>query len=103
MIRENSTMNLKLFSSRFPRSHSRYQNMKSNATNTKILEVQTSKFRILSKISIEKLKQYGLSSQKSFYIKNLATLINNNELDLKSLRKLESKDITNMLIKIKMH
>ena len=56
---------------------------------------------ILSKISIEKLKQYGLSSQKSFYIKNLASLIRNNELDLRSLRQLESKDITSILIKVK--
>jgi len=55
----------------------------------------------LSRISTDKLKEYGLSSQKSFYIKNLATLINDNELDLKSLRQLESKDITRMLIKIK--
>ena len=55
----------------------------------------------LSKISIEKLKKYGLSSQKSFYIKNLASLIHNNELDLKSLRKLESEEITSILIKIK--
>ena len=56
---------------------------------------------IISKISIEKLKQYGLSSQKSFYIKNLASLIRNNELDLRSLRQLESKDITSILIKVK--
>ena len=56
---------------------------------------------ILSKISIQKLKQYGLSSQKSFYIKNLASLIHNNEIDLRSLRQLESKDITSILIKVK--
>ena len=51
--------------------------------------------------STEKLKEYGLSSQKSFYIKNLASLIHNNEFDLKSLRQFESKDVTSMLIKIK--
>ena len=30
--------------------------------------------KILSKASIEELKNFGLSTQKSFYIKNLATL-----------------------------
>ena len=34
---------------------------------------------ILSKASIEELKYFGLSTQKSFYIKNLATLSLNNQ------------------------
>ena len=39
----------------------------------------------MSDASIEKLKLYGLSSQKSFYLKNLATLVIENEIDIDSL------------------
>ena len=56
---------------------------------------------ILSKASIEKLKSYGLSKQKSFYIKNLATLSLNNQLDICSLDKLSSREVTNVLLPIK--
>ena len=56
---------------------------------------------ILSKASIEELKNFGLSSQKSFYIKNLATLLLNNHLDISSLDKLSSKKVTDVLLPIK--
>ena len=56
---------------------------------------------ILSKASIEKLKQFGLSKQKSFYIKNLAILSLNNELDISSLDKLSSEKVTDVLLPIK--
>ena len=55
----------------------------------------------LSSISIEKLKLYGLSSQKSHYLKNLAILAIKNEIDMNSLNKLKSDEVTNLLIKIK--
>jgi len=51
--------------------------------------------------SIEELKLYGLSSQKAFYLKNLATLAIKNEIDINSLNKLKSNEVTNLLIKIK--
>ena len=35
----------------------------------------------MSEASIEQLKLYGLSSQKSFYLKNLATLVIKNEIN----------------------
>ena len=59
------------------------------------------KEKILSNISIEELKHFGLSAQKSFYIKNLATLSLNKELDISSLNKLSSKEVTNVLLPIK--
>ena len=55
----------------------------------------------MSDASIEKLKLYGLSSQKSFYLKNLATLTITNQINLNSLNKLNSDEVTNLLIKIK--
>ena len=57
--------------------------------------------KTMSEASIEKLKLYGLSSQKSSYLKNLATLTIKNEIDLNSLSRLKSDEVTNLLIKIK--
>ena len=51
--------------------------------------------------SIEELKLYGLSSQKAFYLKNLATLAIKNEIDINSFNKLKSHELTNLLIEIK--
>ena len=51
--------------------------------------------------SIEELKLYGLSSQKAFYLKNLATLAIKNEIDINSLNKLKSNEVTNLLVEIK--
>jgi len=56
---------------------------------------------ILSKASIEELKYFGLSTQKSFYIKNLATLSLNNKLDISALDKLSSEEVTEVLLPIK--
>jgi len=56
--------------------------------------------RLLS-LSVNDLKKYGLSSQKSFYLKNLAELIDKKELNLNTLNKLSSEEINNSLIKIK--
>ena len=56
---------------------------------------------ILSKASIEELKLFGLSTQKSFYIKNLATLSLNNQLDISSLDKLSSEKVSDVLLPIK--
>ena len=36
----------------------------------------------LAKTSIENLKLYGLSSQKSHYLSNLASLVNNKDIDI---------------------
>ena len=55
----------------------------------------------LSKSNIEELKNFGLSTQKSFYIKNLATLSLNKKLDVSSLDKLSSEEVTNVLLPIK--
>ena len=55
----------------------------------------------LSKASIEELNSFGLSSQKSFYIKNLAILSLNNQLDINSLDKLSSEKVTAVLLPIK--
>ena len=55
----------------------------------------------LSKMSHEELKSYGLSSQKSNYIKNLASLVYKKELDLTILSKINSDDIDEILIKVK--
>ena len=51
--------------------------------------------------SIEVLKLYGLSSQKAFYLKNLATLAIKNEIDINSFNRLKSNELTNLLIEIK--
>ena len=51
--------------------------------------------------SIEELKLYGLSSQKAFYLKNLATLAIKNEIDINSFNRLKSNELTNLLIEIK--
>ena len=56
---------------------------------------------ILSKASIEELKHFGLSAQKSFYIKNLAILSLNKHLDISSLDKLSSEEVTAVLLPIK--
>ena len=55
----------------------------------------------ITSLSIDKLKQYGLSSQKSYYLKNLAELIQKNELNLRTLNRLSSEEISNSLIRIK--
>ena len=55
----------------------------------------------ITSLSIDKLKQYGLSSQKSYYLKNLAELIQKKELDLRTLNKLSSEEISNSLIRVK--
>jgi DNA-3-methyladenine glycosylase II len=55
----------------------------------------------LLSLSVNDLKKYGLSSQKSFYLKNLAELIDKKELNLNTLNKLSSEEINNSLIKIK--
>jgi len=57
--------------------------------------------KTLSSASIEQLKLYGLSAQKAFYLKNLATLVIKNEIDINSLNMFKSNEITNLLIKIK--
>ena len=57
--------------------------------------------QVLSKSSIEDLKNFGLSTQKSFYIKNLATLSLNKQLDINSLDKLSSEEVTSVLLPIK--
>ena len=55
----------------------------------------------ITSLSLDKLKQYGLSSQKSYYLKNLAELIQKKELNLKTLNKLSSEEISNSLIRVK--
>ena len=55
----------------------------------------------LAKTSIENLKLYGLSSQKSHYLSNLASLVNNKDIDIGSFKYMPSEDLTNLLIKIK--
>ncbi len=55
----------------------------------------------LSKSNIEELKIFGLSTQKSFYIKNLAILSLNKYLDINSLDKLSSEEVTKVLLPIK--
>ncbi len=80
------------------------QQISTNAAKTicsKIIKDNLLNEKEVAKANIETLKLYGLSSQKAFYLKNLATLINNNELDIKSLSKVSSEDVTNILIKIK--
>ena len=55
----------------------------------------------ITSLSIDKLKQYGVSSQKSYYLKNLAELIQKKELNLRTLNKLSSEEISNSLIRVK--
>jgi len=55
----------------------------------------------ITSLSIDKLKQYGLSSQKSYYLKNLAELIQKKDLNLRTLNKLSSEEISNSLIRVK--
>lgn len=55
----------------------------------------------ITSLSLDKLKQYGLSSQKSYYLKNLADLIKKKELNLRTLNKLSSEEISNSLIRVK--
>ena len=57
--------------------------------------------QVLSKSNIEELKNFGLSTQKSFYIKNLALLSLNKQLDVNSLDKLSSEEVTEVLLPIK--
>ena len=55
----------------------------------------------ITSLSIDNLKQYGLSSQKSYYLKNLAELIQKKDLNLRTLNKLSSEEISNSLIRVK--
>ena len=55
----------------------------------------------ITSLSLDKLKQYGLSSQKSYYLKNLAELIQKKDLNLRTLKRLSSEEISNSLIKVK--
>ena len=55
----------------------------------------------ITSLSIDKLKQYGLSSQKSYYLKDLAELIQKKDLNLRTLNKLSSEEISNSLIRVK--
>ncbi len=80
------------------------QQISTNAAKTiytKIVRDNLLNEKELAKANIETLKLHGLSPQKAFYLKNLATLINNNQLDIKSLSKVSSEDVTNILINIK--
>lgn len=56
---------------------------------------------VLYQMPLEELKSYGLSSQKSYYIQNLAYLVYNNHLDLKKLKYMTGDEVTNVLIKVK--
>ena len=55
----------------------------------------------ITSLSIDNLKQYGLSSQKSYYLKNLAELIQKKDLNLRTLNRLSSEEISNSLIRVK--
>ena len=55
----------------------------------------------ITSLSLDKLNQYGLSSQKSYYLKNLAELIQKKELNLRTLNRLSSEEISNSLIRVK--
>ena len=57
--------------------------------------------QVLSNSNIEELKHFGLSSKKSFYIKNLATMSLNKKLDISSMDKLSSEEVTSVLLPIK--
>ena len=56
---------------------------------------------VLYQMPLEELKSYGLSSQKSYYIQNLAYLVYNNHLDLKKLKYMTGDQVINVLIKVK--
>ena len=56
---------------------------------------------VLYQIPLEELKSFGLSSQKSYYIQNLAYLVYNNHLDLKKLKYMTGEQVINVLIKVK--
>lgn len=56
---------------------------------------------VLYQMPLEELKSYGLSSQKSYYIQNLAYLVYNNHLDLKKLKYMTGDQVMNILIKVK--
>ena len=56
---------------------------------------------VLYQMPLEELKSFGLSSQKSYYIQNLAYLVYNNYLDLKKLKYMTGDEVTNVLIKVK--
>ena len=68
---------------------------------TKLRDKNILNEKTLSKMSYEELKSFGLSSQKSNYIKNLASLVYKKELDLTILSKINSDDIDEILIKVK--
>jgi DNA-3-methyladenine glycosylase II len=68
---------------------------------TKLRDKNILNERTLSKMSHEELRSFGLSSQKSNYIKNLASLVHKKELDLTILSKINSDDIDEILIKVK--
>ena len=55
----------------------------------------------LSQMSIEDLKLLGLSNQKSNYIKNLATLINTQKLNLNDFKNMNGASVNEILTKIK--
>ena len=57
--------------------------------------------KVLSKSNIEELKSFGLSTQKSIYVKNLAVLSLNKQLDVSSLDQLSSEEVTKVLLPIK--
>ena len=68
---------------------------------TKLRDKNILNEKTLSKMSYEELKSFGLSSQKSNYIKNLASLVYKKEIDLTILSKINSDDIDEILIKVK--
>ena len=80
------------------------QQISTNVANTiynkLIIDDVLNENKIIS-LSIDKLKQYGLSSQKSYYLKNLAELIQKKDLNLRTLNKLSSEEISNSLIRVK--
>ena len=80
------------------------QQISTNVANTiynkLILDDVLNENKIIS-LSIDKLKQYGLSSQKSYYLKNLAELIQKKDLNLRTLNRLSSEEISNSLIRVK--
>ena len=55
----------------------------------------------ISQMSIEDLKLLGLSSQKSNYIKNLAILINTQQINLNDFKNMDGTSVNEILIKIK--
>ena len=57
--------------------------------------------KVLSTSNIEELKSFGLSTQKSIYVKNLAILSLNKQLDVSSLDQLSSEEVTDVLLPIK--